>query len=110
MIEVLLAIWIVTAVAAAIIANSKGRSGCGWLILSALFGPLALLAVAMTSRDAATVARTEERAGLQAGTLRRCPTCNEAIRREAAKCKHCGADVEPLPKQMGLFGNRTKKQ
>lgn len=28
---------------------------------------------------------------------RPCPMCAEPIRREAIKCKHCGADVEPKP-------------
>lgn len=28
---------------------------------------------------------------------RACPQCAEPIRREAKKCRHCGANVEPMP-------------
>jgi hypothetical protein len=37
--------WIAFAVLCAVIASSKGRSGFGWLVLGAIFGLFALIAV-----------------------------------------------------------------
>jgi hypothetical protein len=33
---------------------------------------------------------------LQRGFLRKCPQCAEAVKREALKCKHCGAQLPAL--------------
>ncbi|WP_262381306.1 zinc ribbon domain-containing protein [Pseudomonas sp. WS 5027] len=35
-------------------------------------------------------------AGAQNSDLRDCPLCAETIKKAAVKCKHCGADVEPV--------------
>lgn len=87
-----------------LVAHTKGRNAIGWLVLGFLFGPLALLAVAVASPDRRKAELKEIRAGLQSGQLRKCPACAEAIRREATRCVHCGTEVEALPPQVGLFG------
>jgi hypothetical protein len=108
--EIFIAIWVLMGIASAFIANAKGRSGCGWLILSAIFGPLALLFIATASSDPKTMERKEARAGLQTGKMRKCPACAEVIMSAATRCKHCGADVEPLPEPKGLFAKITSKR
>lgn len=93
---ILLLIWLVCAVAASVIAASKGRSRFGWLLIGALLGPFAVLGAAIVGRDTAR----DTRDGLRFGDLRPCPACHEAIRREASKCRHCSSPVEPLPERM----------
>jgi hypothetical protein len=95
----ILFIWLGSALVTAVIASSKGRNSLGWLFLGVLFGPLAVLAVAIAGTDQ----RREQRAGLQSGKLRACPACAEAIKSEAVRCKHCGVEVPPVPRR-GLFG------
>lgn len=109
MLEVFLGFWLLCALVAAVVANSKGRSGCGWLILSIIFGPLALLGVAVASVDPQKAKERETKAGLQSGALRRCPSCAEPIRREAMRCPHCSTDVEPLPPTVGLVGKLMRR-
>ena len=40
-----LLIWFISVVLSISVAQSKGRSGCGWFLLSFLFGPIALILV-----------------------------------------------------------------
>lgn len=90
-------VWIACGFFAAAIASGKGRSFGGWFVLGFLFGPIALLAsgfmpkVEVDSGVSATIAITPSE--------RKCPFCAETIKAEAVVCKHCGKDVEPLPKQ-----------
>lgn len=47
-----------------------------------------IMAIAGGGRRAAPISK--------AADLRACPACAEEIKLAAVKCKHCGADVEPL--------------
>lgn len=84
----LVIVWPVCSIFAAIIAWSKGRSGCGFLLLAILFGPLALLAAIVISRDPAQ----EIQRGLANGKLVRCVWCREPVRLDATVCPHCQRD------------------
>jgi hypothetical protein len=67
------------------------RHGPGWFLLSMVISPLLafLLLIMLPSRSkSAGAPETQE--------LRKCPECAELILREAKKCKHCGAVVEPV--------------
>lgn len=97
--ETIVVLWFVCGVVAGIIASGKGRSGCGWFILGLLLGPLALLGVAIASRDT----RRDEQAGLQSGKLRRCPACAEVVKREATICRFCRTDL-PEIRDNSLWG------
>lgn len=99
-----LLIWLICGVLAGAIATSKGRSGCGWLVLGVLFGPFAILGAAIMSPDKDTKAPRRTRAGLQDGTLRPCPFCHTAIARDASVCPACRRDITPLPPERGLVG------
>lgn len=90
------AIWLLCALAAGIVASSKGRSGIGWFLLSLLlFGILGLLIVGFMpslkpqdGREA--IPDSRERVA--------CPACRELIIRGAEVCRFCGAkQVAPAP-------------
>lgn len=102
--ETIFFILVIFAVVTALVAHGKDRSAFGWFVLGFIFGPLALLAVAVASPDRRKAELKEIKAGLQSGALRRCPACAEAIRREATRCTHCSTEVEALPPQVGLIG------
>ena len=76
-------LWFVLSVVAGIIAARNGRSGSGYFLISIFFTPLAglILAVALPK-----VEREDEDRAL-------CPECAELVKRQAIKCKHCGADL-----------------
>ena len=86
-------IWFVFAIATAIVASSKGRSGFGWFILGCLFSLIALILVAVLPSQKASPrnpnAPTPE-------THVRCPDCRELVYKDARKCKHCGTPLVPI--------------
>jgi len=63
--------------------------------LGFLLGPIGLLIALVMSTDH----REMEKRSLQAGELRKCPTCAELVRIEASKCRFCGSDLPPVPKR-----------
>lgn len=82
-------IWLLFGVVSAVIASSKGRSGCGWFLLGILLGPFGLILALVVGRNTTEVERRE----IQGGEMKRCPHCAELIRREAIKCRFCGSDL-----------------
>ncbi|MDF8335089.1 hypothetical protein [Novosphingobium cyanobacteriorum] len=84
-----LVVWLVCAFAAALIASAKGRSSCGFAFLAFILGPLGLIVAALASPDQEELTRRS----LRNGTLRKCPRCAEAIKREALACRFCGCDM-----------------
>lgn len=92
--------WILLAVLVGIVASKKGSSGLGYFVLSVLFSPLiSLLVLLILSSNAAS----SEKKGLKSGTLRKCPSCAEAVKAEAKICKHCSSELPEieLPAQTG---------
>ena len=81
-------IWIACGLFAASIAQTKNYSGCLWLIIGVMFGPLALLGIGFMEKRAVDPEDDPR--------LRPCPYCSEPILKTAIKCKHCGSAVEPL--------------
>jgi hypothetical protein len=76
-------IWICLGIVGAMIASSKGNSGCGGFILGVLLGPIGLLITFFSSDD-------EEAKRQKTGDTKKCTYCAEYVKRDAIVCKHCG--------------------
>jgi hypothetical protein len=97
-VEIGILAWLVFGIVSAFVARKKGRSGCGWFLLGVLLGPFGLLlAFAVSSRNAPTVAPAEAR------PPKKCPTCGEPMPPEAVRCVNCEAKASrPRPTSPGL--------
>jgi len=83
-------IWVLCGIIAAVIYQSKKRSGLAGFAGGFLLGPLGiLLAVLSPTYDA-----TQD--DLRAGKLRKCPKCAELVKSEASICRYCGAELAPV--------------
>ena len=91
-------VWVICGIFAGSIAQTKGYSGCLWLIIGFMFGPLAILGIGFMAAKPAN-----PDGDIKSGDRRACPHCAEPIRWEAMKCRHCGGAV-PLasPPQSGF--------
>jgi hypothetical protein len=78
------------AAAVGFLADSRGRSGFGFFLLSLALTPVIGLAVALIMGRSALA---EEDRGLNYGDLKRCPTCDETVRAKACICRHCGHEL-----------------
>lgn len=82
--------WIGMAIACAVVASNKGRSGFGWFLLGMLFSFIALIIVlVLPSKSSETTPSPD--------THVRCPDCKELVLKEARVCKHCGCKLIPQP-------------
>lgn len=72
----LMLIWLLSGVAAAWIAGSKGRSAVGYFFLGFFFGPIVPIIVAIAGGYA-------------------CPKCGRNVPTRAVVCASCGADLRP---------------
>lgn len=78
--------WLLLALLAAWIAQSKGRSGIGIFFASLLLTPLFGAIIALTLRREDPYANQE--------AYKPCPECAEHVKRAARVCKHCGNRLE----------------
>lgn len=90
--------WLACGIWAAMLAESKNRSGKGWGVLALIFGPtvffvLGFLPVLDCGDDEFFSL------GNPLPRRRKCPHCAETIKAEAKVCKHCGRDVPEIPTQ-----------
>lgn len=80
-------VWVIGAFIVAMLAGRRGRSGVLWFIIAVALSPLlaGLLVLAMGH-----VGRIDADVPTEA-THTRCAECRELVRRDAKKCRHCGA-------------------
>lgn len=86
---IIVAVWVVCSVVCINIAKSKGLDTTLWGLLGFFIGPLAILAVAVASPDS----RSSQG---DADEYKACYSCAELVKLEANRCKHCGADFDPI--------------
>jgi hypothetical protein len=86
--ELALVFGVLSAVGAATIAHAKGRSVVGWAICGLCIGVFAFVVAALPSREGIDQ-RAARTYGMAVGGFRLCPTCAEAVRVEARKCRFC---------------------
>lgn len=72
--------WIALAFIVGIFANSRGRSGLAWGLLSLIFSPLLTWLILLALG----------KPGPNADTHKKCQACAEWCANEAKVCKHCG--------------------
>jgi hypothetical protein len=94
-------LWLLLALAVAVLASHRGRSGIGWFFLSLIVSPLLgflFVHFAMRLEQPATTPYVGCGPALEPhpADLRACPHCAERIRTIAKLCRHCGSVVEPL--------------
>lgn len=92
MLLVSLFIWFCCALVCEAIAKSKGRSGLLWAVGGLLFGPFAILVIAILPKDQEAIDWRD----ISRGKKRKCPFCAETVSREAVICKHCRTDLSPV--------------
>ena len=98
-------IWIVCGIICTVVAQNKGRDGCGWFALGLLLGPFGIVLALVMPADQ----EAQERKSLQQDS-RKCPACAELIKREASKCKHCGEKIEPLGRRKNDPGDEALRE
>jgi hypothetical protein len=85
--------WVAFSVAVAILASNRGRSGFGWFLFSLLLSPLLGLIFVLVLRNLKTSTAFVSTADRT--MICKCPECREEIRKDARRCKHCGASITP---------------
>ena len=83
--EIVLALWVISAVVCAVVAVKKGRNGVGWFFVGLLLGVFGVAWIALISSKA-------EEAALASGRMKACGRCAEQIRAEAKVCRFCGQE------------------
>ena len=90
-------LWVALCFVIAFWAHSKGRFAFGWFIISLMLSPLigGLIVAALPKAGKAALPKDESGTPITAESHIRCPDCRELVRKDARKCKHCGAALVP---------------
>ncbi len=91
-------LWIILSFVVAHLAEKKGRSVGGYLLLSLILSPvIGLLCLLAAGENKERL----ELNGLHDGSLKKCPNCAELIKNEARVCRFCNKEfwIEAAPKE-----------
>lgn len=92
-----LLVWFACGAFSSHVASEKDRCGVCWFIWGILFGPMALLAtVGLPDKS-----RPRGVDAISPKTHVLCPQCDEPVKNEARKCRHCGSALIPVSEQRG---------
>ena len=83
-------LWIIFAILVGVYASSKGRSGVGWFLIAVLVSPLIGFIIAFLISP---IKNKVEQNILEAGDMKKCPSCAEFVKAEAKLCKHCRTEL-----------------
>lgn len=84
--------WLMLSFAVGRWAGARGRNALGWLVLSLVFSPVVGAAFVAVLPDESWEGQANR---VTPQTHLRCPECREVVRRDACKCRHCGAALVP---------------
>ncbi len=79
-------IWLVLAIMVGVFASNKGRSGIGFFLLAVILSPLIGIIIAVLVSPNQQVMDSK---ALDSGSMKKCPSCAELVKKEASMCKHC---------------------
>ena len=84
--------WSVLCALVAMYANSKARSAIGAFVIAFLLSPvIGFIVVAIWKKNEGKL----EQQAVFDGTLKKCPQCAEAVKREALICRFCQHQFDP---------------
>ena len=84
-------IYLLIAIAAAMFAGSRGRSGFAWFIVSLIISPLISFIFLLVLPN-----KKEQSQMPNPSTHVKCPDCRELVLKDAKVCKHCGCKLIPV--------------
>lgn len=89
--------WLILAILIGFWAHTKGRFGFGWFVISFMLSPLigGIIVAILPKAGKAAMPRDEAGNVITPNMLIRCGDCRELVRKDARKCKHCGAELNP---------------
>lgn len=90
----IVAVWLVSAALVAVAARHRGQAALLWLLLAVLLTPILAGLMLLLFPDRSDVRRREQARQGQ-GSWQLCPSCGEAVRREARRCRFCLTDLSP---------------
>lgn len=70
-------------------ASNKGKNFISWLTLALLLSPLIAWLFILVSKDGNSTETSQN-------STKKCLYCAETVKKEATKCKHCGADLPAI--------------
>lgn len=90
--------WIIGSIVAAAIAIEKGRSGFGFFLIAVILSPLFGIICAFAAGKNTDYLEQQQ---INNGSMRRCGSCDEIVRVEAIKCRHCGSELAEIANDHG---------
>ena len=106
-----IALWLLFAVIVGAVANSKGRSGVVWFLVSFVFSPLIGLVFVLIAGDSPALAKASVATGMPSeNTHVRCSQCYELIMPQAKVCRYCGIERTPSAHPSAVESDKARHE